>query len=126
MIAYLDTHVAVYIAQGTHKRLGREAKTLINRAELLISPIVLLEVETLHEIGRFKASSRDIRHKLEHEIGLRVCDLPFAKIADAALDEGWTRDPFDRIIVAQAKARGLAYLISSDEHIAKNYLRTVW
>jgi PIN domain nuclease of toxin-antitoxin system len=110
LIAYLDSHVAVYIAQGMHKRMSREAHKLIDRAELLISPIVLVEMETLHEIGRFRASSQDILRKLEYETGLRVCDLPFAKVAEVALGEGWTRDPFDRMIVAQAKARGLATL----------------
>ena len=54
------------------------------------------------------------------------CDIPFATIASAALDEKWTRDPFDRLIVANAKANGFAWLISADEAIRKHYPRTVW
>lgn len=43
-----------------------------------------------------------------------------------ALEERWTRDAFDRIIIANAKANGLAYLISADQQVARHYPRTVW
>ena len=55
-----------------------------------------------------------------------MCDLPFTVVSQAALAEGWTRDPFDRMIVAQAKANGFAWLVSSDGQIVKHYPRTVW
>ena len=125
MIAYLDTHAAIRLADG-RLHIGRDAARLIHRSELLISPLVLVELEDLHEIGRLALPARDILRKLEHEIGLRLCDLPFAEVARAALDEKWTRDAFDRIIVAQARLNGLAPLISSDEKIAEHYPRTVW
>lgn len=125
MIAYLDTHAVIRLAHG-HARVGRDAAQLIARAELLISPMVLLELEYLYEIGRLTLPAKDILRKLEHELGLHLCDLPFAEVARAALDEKWTRDAFDRIIVAQAKVNGLAPLISSDEEIARHYPRTIW
>jgi PIN domain nuclease of toxin-antitoxin system len=126
LIAYLDTHVAIFVAEGARKQMSREAHRFIDRAELLVSPMVLIEMEILNEIRRIDLSARDIQLKLEHEIGLRVCTMPFTRVAEIALGEGWTRDPFDRIIVAQAKANGLAYLISADKEIAQNYPRTVW
>lgn len=125
MIAYIDTHTASWLAHGS-KRIGRDAVRMIEKAELLISPIVLIELEYLYEIGRLKLPGRDVVRKLEHELGVRVCDLPFADVTRAALDEKWTRDVFDRIIVAQAKVNGVAPLISSDELIAEHYPRTVW
>jgi PIN domain nuclease of toxin-antitoxin system len=125
MIAYLDTHAAMRIADG-RARIGREAARLIQRADLRVSPMVLLELEYLYEIGRIKLPAKDILRKLEHELGVEVCDLPFADVASAALDEKWTRDAFDRIIVAQARLNGLATLVSSDESIAEHYPRTVW
>ncbi len=125
MIAYLDTHAAARLAHG-RARIGRDAAGLIQRAELLISPMVLVELEYLHEIGRLTLPGKDVLRKLEGELGLRLCDLPFADVARAALDEKWTRDAFDRIIVAQARLNGLAQLISYDEEIARHYPRTVW
>ena len=126
MIAYLDTNAVIRLAQGSTRHVGREVSRLIERAELLISPIVLLELELLYEIKRVKLPSRDVQRKVEAELGVRLCSLPFAEIANVALDEKWTRDPFDRLIVANAKANGFAWLISADEKIAKNYSRTVW
>lgn len=126
MIAYLDTNAVIRAAQGNTRRLGRDASRLIEKAELLISPVVLLELELLYEIGRIKLPSRDLERKIEAELGVRLCSVPFAEIANAALDEKWTRDPFDRLIVANAKANGFAPLISADEKIARHYPRTVW
>jgi PIN domain nuclease of toxin-antitoxin system len=125
MIAYLDTHTASRLAHG-RPRIGREAAQLIQRAELLVSPMVLVELDYLYEIGRLTLPAKDVLRKLEHELGLRLCDLPFADVARAALDEKWTRDAFDRMIVAQARVNGFASLISSDEKIAEHYPRTVW
>lgn len=125
MIAYLDTHAAARLAHG-RARIGRDGAQLIQRAELLVSPMVLVELEYLYEIGRLALRAKDILRKLEHELGLRLCNLPFADVARAALDEKWTRDAFDRIIVAQARFNGLAQLISSDVTITEHYPRTVW
>lgn len=128
MIVYLDTNASVFLAQPQRgiARFHPEARRLIERGELLISPMVLLELQYMYEIGRSALGAQDILRKLDHELGVRLCDLPFDLIAKAALDEIWTRDPFDRIIVAQAKLKGFAPLISSDEKIAEHYPRTVW
>ena len=52
--------------------------------------------------------------------GIRVCNYPFGLVMDQALREKWTRDPFDRIIVAHARARK-APLITSDRNILRHY-----
>jgi PIN domain nuclease of toxin-antitoxin system len=126
VIAYLDTNALIWLAQGSLDGISPKADRLLKQAELLFSPIVLLELEYLYEIKRSKRPARDIQQKVEYEAGVRLCDLPFATIASAALDEKWTRDPFDRLIVANAKANGFAWLISADEEIARHYPRAVW
>jgi PIN domain nuclease of toxin-antitoxin system len=126
MIAYLDTQALVLLAQGSLDRIGSKVTRLLQQADLLYSPMVLLELEFLYEIKRLKQPARDIQRKVEYELAVRLCDLPFSAIASAALDEKWTRDPFDRVIVAHAKANGLAWLISADEVIARHYPRTIW
>ncbi len=126
MIVYLDTNAAVFLAQRGPARFHLRARRLIERGDLLVSPLILLELEYLYEIGRSALRALDVQRKLEHELGVRLCELPFAEVARAALDEKWTRDLFDRMIVAQAKVNGFAPLISSDEKIAEHYPRTVW
>ncbi|MGH9587696.1 MAG: type II toxin-antitoxin system VapC family toxin [Acidobacteriaceae bacterium] len=126
MIAYLDTNVVVWLAQGNLTRISRKAQRILEKAELLISPMALIELEYLYEVRRITIPSRDVLRKLEHEIGVRLCELPFGEVAAVAADEKWTRDPFDRMIVAQAKTNGLAPLVSADEEIEQHYPRTIW
>jgi PIN domain nuclease of toxin-antitoxin system len=126
VIAYLDTNVVLRLGQGNLKRISSTARDVLQSADLFISPMVLIELEYLHEIGRVRLGARDVLRKLSQEIGLTVCDLSFPSVAEAALDEKWTRDPFDRAIVAQAKANGLALLISADEEIRQHYPRAIW
>lgn len=92
----------------------------------MISPVVLLELECIYCVGRILLPARDLQSKLACELGISVCQREFPSIAGAALDEKWTRDPFGRMIVANAKANGIAPLVSSDEEIRKHYARAVW
>lgn len=126
MIAYLDTHVILWLAAGKLNRLSSKASGLLGRAELMVSAMAFLELEYLHELGKTKFPARDLLEKVQHETSVRLCDLPFSTVSAAALDEKWTRDPFDRLIVANAKANGFAWLISADEHIRNHYPRAVW
>lgn len=126
MIAYLDTNALIWLSDGSLAGLSPKIDRLLQQADLLFSSMVLLELEFLYEIKRSKRPARDIQRKVEYELGVRLCDLSFPLIAAAALDEKWTRDPFDRLIVANAKVNGFAWLISADEAIRKHYPRTVW
>jgi PIN domain nuclease of toxin-antitoxin system len=121
---YLDTHIVLWMAQGELGRISSETVSLMENADLRVSPIVLLELQYLFEIGRTELQSRAIMLKVESELNIRVCNFPFALTANCAVDENWTRDPFDRIIVAHAKANGLSILVPADEEIAEHYPRT--
>jgi len=124
-VIYLDTHVLIYIGAGEVNRLGVAARKAIDRDDLLVSAASVLELELLHEIGRLKPTASKLVSTLATDIGLRVCDLPFRTIVDQAIAEDWTRDPFDRLIVANAKAAG-AVLVTRDERIRGHYSRALW
>jgi len=124
-VTYLDTHVLVQLYEGETGKLGREARRALGSGELLASPAAMLEIELLHEIGRLHVGASTLVEALAEEIGLHVCDLAFSTVVQYALKEGWSRDPFDRLIVAQAKANN-APLITKDERIHQNYPRAIW
>jgi PIN domain nuclease of toxin-antitoxin system len=125
-VIYLDTHVAAWIMQGDRSRISASAQRALDLDdEVLLSPIALLELEYLYDIGRMKQSARDMVEGAGAQLGLRVCNYPFDLVIQHALAEKWTRDLFDRIIVAHARARK-APLITKDELIRRHYDGAVW
>ena len=58
-------------------------------------------------------------------IDLKICELNFQRIIDISINEKWSRDPFDRIIVANAKKKKLK-LLTKDKIIRKNYKEAIW
>ena len=118
---YWDTHIAEPLSRGHTRVLSREAARLLNRdRDIRISPMVVVEIEYLYEIGRLRVRASEIVAKLGSELGLRVCDRSFEEVAIQATHESWTRDVFDRMIVAQARL-AKAVLITRDTTIHANY-----
>jgi PIN domain nuclease of toxin-antitoxin system len=124
-VTCLDTHVAVWLLKGARDLPQRAQSRIETDDEILISPMVLLDIQNLYEIGRLRAAPEKIFDILSATIGLRVCNHPFELVVEQALLEKWTRDPFDRIIVAHARCRG-AVLLTKDEEILRHYDWAVW
>jgi PIN domain nuclease of toxin-antitoxin system len=126
MQAYLDTNVVVRLAHGDLKKITKTAQKAIERYDLFVSPMVYLELQYLYEIGRITARPDVIITHLDSTIGLSNCPIPFADIARAACRETWTRDTFDRLIVAQARHAANAPLLTADESIKAHYKSAIW
>jgi PIN domain nuclease of toxin-antitoxin system len=125
MSVYLDTHIALWLYSGQTERISKRAASLINRERIGVSPVVLLELRYLHELGRVTAAPRSIIVDLKRRLGLAVEDRSLETVAERALDLSWTRDVFDRLIVAQAALDG-AELVTTDRLIRKHYAKAVW
>ena len=124
-MTYLDTHVLLRLFLGDLEKLSAPARKLIDNEDLLVSPAAVLELELLHEIGRLEPTANELIALLEQDLGLRVSELPFRTVVHQALKETWGRDPFDRLIVGNAKATD-ATLVTKDERIRRNYSRAIW
>ena len=125
-MTYLDTHVVLWLYAQKGQGLSDKARHLIEEStSLLISPIVLLEMDFLHEIGRISVGSDLIFPYLEQNIGLTACAKPFLDVIHLAPQQTWTRDPFDRIITAQASI-DLNVLITKDNTIHQHYSQSAW
>ena len=122
---YLDTHVVVWLYAGLAEKFSEPIHRLINDDEVCISPIVRLELQYLHEVQRVTDDEQEIVSDLADRIGLRVCSEPFDRIVTRALAYSWTRDPFDRLIVAQAALHD-NFLVSKDSTILANYSYARW
>jgi len=124
-LIYLDTHIVVWLYAGHTQKFSQLAKELINEHEITISPIVRLELCYLHEISRVSEEANAIVTDLSSRIGLKVCHKNFEAIVNQATSFSWTRDPFDRIIVANASL-GNNTLITKDQNILEHYPYARW
>lgn len=122
----MDTNTVLFLHSGLTNRISRRAQDQIESDDLVISSIVLLELEMLHKRGRVRYDAQHILSDLAQQIGLRVCQLPMAIVVLSALRMKWVPDLCDRLIVANAHAANEAPLITSDENIRKHYRNTVW
>ena len=122
---YFDTHAVVAVYKD-FKLLGKNSRRLLKtQAEYAISPMVCLELRFLYEIQQIKHPPREILRYLDGSIGLGVCPKPFADVIQVADSLHWTRDPFDRIIVAQASL-DMDPLVTKDLCIHEHYEKAVW
>lgn len=122
---YLDTHVVVWLYAGLVEKISEPARMLINEHEVMISPIVNLELAYLFEIERIKSEPTILIADLSSRIGLRVCERAFEAIVSQAMSLSWTRDPFDRLIVANASLND-NFLVTKDKTILENYSHARW
>lgn len=124
---HLDTQVALWLYYRLDRQISRAAKAQLARArDLRLSPLVVVEIEILIEIGRVKLKTADLLlHDLQERLDLELSDASAAAVAEAACRFAWTRDPFDRLIVANAMADG-AKLITADQVILRHFDQAVW
>jgi PIN domain nuclease of toxin-antitoxin system len=120
----LDTHVAVALYGGRTGGLGPAARRAIDREVVTISPAVLLEIELLFEIRRLREGAKVVATRLAEDLDIRVAGERFADVATEALAFGFTRDPFDRLIVAHASLMK-ATLITEDAMLRHRYAKSM-
>jgi PIN domain nuclease of toxin-antitoxin system len=108
----LDTHLLLWAA-GEPKRLSKQARSLIDNTEneLLFSAASLWEVAIKRGLGRedFKVDARLLRRGL---LDNGYNELPITSehvVATESLPP-IHRDPFDRVLVAQATVEGITLL----------------
>jgi PIN domain nuclease of toxin-antitoxin system len=123
-VVHLDTHVVAWLYADDRDRL-RPVRKRLDESELVISPMVTLELEYLREIGRLRVGGQDIVSDLVARIGLRLSTASMAHVVGHAIGLSWTRDPFDRIIVAQAMADGVP-LVTKDASIREHFRYAEW
>ncbi len=126
LISYLDTHVVVFLHAGDVSRISIKAQNQIENTDLLISPMVLLELEMLYDKGVIRYPAAQILADLTQQVGLSVCQLPFADVVRSAMTIKWTREPGDLLIVANAMANNYAGLVTKDERIRGGYSNAIW
>ncbi|MDN5790959.1 MAG: type II toxin-antitoxin system VapC family toxin [Micrococcales bacterium] len=111
----LDTHVVLWELEGS-RHVSPAAREAIEQAtELLFSVVSFAEIGAKAAVGKLSVPG-DLREqvqrsgvqilRLDAEHGLAVADLPMHH-----------RDPFDRLLIAQARSERLTF-VTADRRIA--------
>jgi len=125
-VILLDTHVVVWLYAGELERFPHAAlRRIEGEDELGISPLVVLELQYLYEIGRITVAPAAILADLAIRLGLQQVEPQLGPLVEQACCLGWTRDPFDRLIVAQALLQGVE-LVTKDRLIGVHFSGVVW
>ena len=127
MTAVIDTH-ALSWHLSRPSRLGKAARALLAKADagastVLIPAIVLVELCLLRDAGRKVVGIAEIEALLAHQPSFRVVPLDPAQAREFSL-LGAVGDPFDRMIIAAARATG-APLITADTEIEESKLASI-
>lgn len=128
MRVLLDTHAFLWWVADS-RRLSEPARDAIrNEAnDVVVSAVSAWEIATKHRLGRLPEAeglAGDIRGAI---VGQGFSELPIS-VADAERSgrlPGPHRDPFDRLLIAQALAHDLA-LVSNEEAFDRYGARRVW
>jgi PIN domain nuclease of toxin-antitoxin system len=120
----IDTHVAVALYKRRFAGLSRAAQRLLDGSATRYSPIVTLELELLSEIGRAQVEAETVCQYLNGELDITESPERLSDIVRHAMPLRFTRDPFDRLIVAHADLLR-APLITLDERMHQYYRRAI-
>lgn len=101
---HLDTHVVVWLVAGLADKVPHAVLERVQDDDVAISPVVRLELTYLREIGRLRHGADDVIGRLHRATGSVEDSTPFGDVVAAGVSMTWTRDPFDRLITAQALA----------------------
>jgi PIN domain nuclease of toxin-antitoxin system len=98
----------------------------IDDNDVIISQFVRLELQYLYEIGRIKVKPDKITEALVNEIDLRISECLLNDIIEEALKINWTRDVFDRLLVAETMRDQSSLLITADKKIREKFRQVLW
>lgn len=121
----IDTHALLWCAQGDES-LPPGVRTILSEEECFYSVASLWEVAIKQSIGKldvgFSVSELDM-HCREAAMGRLSIETPYLERIKTLPDIH--RDPFDRLLVAQALEEGLA-IVTCDRMIPQYPVQTIW
>ena len=111
----LDTHIVLWMILGD-ERLSQKARDLIKQSigSIYYSIASMWEVQIKYALGKLPISGVEFMHYCEQSgyHKLPIDDLHVVELANLVRDESAPphNDPFDKIMLSQAKAEGFTFL----------------
>ena len=124
----IDTHVLTWAADDV-RRLSPKSRAVLEslRNEVLVSAVSIFEITTKFRLGKLPAAEKLALDPVAVTSRLGFVSLPITldHARRAGLLPGIHRDPFDRILIAQAQAEGIPLI--SNETLFDHYgVMRIW
>jgi PIN domain nuclease of toxin-antitoxin system len=116
--ALLDTHFVLWIVTGADRL--RSFPWLERYRPWGVSPVSLLEIQYLAEIGRIEIQNPQFTDALVEDPRFVIDEIPIVPLMRRAIELTWTRDPFDRLIAAHSSVRRVP-LCTTDRNVRDNH-----
>lgn len=121
----VDTNIVIWMLAGERRRMTEAARHALedDRRSIFVSSVSVWEIATKRSLGKLRAPpnwARSLR-------GIGLEPLPITALhAEAVEHLPWHhRDPFDRLLVAQATTEEMA-LVSSDAQLEAYGVEVIW
>ncbi len=118
MNVLLDTHFLIWTTLQS-KRL-EQFRWLGKYLPWGVSPVSLLELQYLSEVGRLQVEQPEFTDTLMQDRRFVIDEVPLLALTRRAFPLSWTRDPFDRLLAAHSSARRVP-LCTVDRQIVTNH-----
>ncbi len=116
MKVLLDTHLLLWSLYQPRK-VTRQARALMARSEVFVSVASLWEMSIKSAIGKLKVNASEVLDVLE-PTGFELMSIEAAHVLEAGQLPDLHQDPFDRVLVAQAKVENMT-LLTNDEKLGE-------
>ena len=121
----LDTSTLLW-ALGSPERLSQRVRRLVDAGENVVSVASYWEVVVKTQKGLLSIADLATWWRRATELmAVRILPIRASHVTALAALPMLHKDPFDRILIAQAVAEGLD-VVTNDEHISSYPVRTIW
>jgi PIN domain nuclease of toxin-antitoxin system len=124
----LDTHALIWWLTDASRLPGAVSRTILDNSNTIyVSPVSALEITTKFRIGKLPILGHIIENLEEQikELRFDVLDLTFKDGLVAGQLDYANRDPFDRLLIAQAMNQGVI-LISNEVSFDETGVTRLW
>jgi PIN domain nuclease of toxin-antitoxin system len=111
----LDTHILIWRQEGRLDLIGSATEAIKTADELLVSVVSFVEIGIKAATGKLRLPAGLREHVLES--GAQILNLAPQHGLDLAVLPLHHRDPFDRMLIVQARREGLT-IATADPHFA--------
>ncbi|HJQ57055.1 MAG TPA: type II toxin-antitoxin system VapC family toxin [Vineibacter sp.] len=127
MALLLDTHVLIWWAAGDTKLPETARHAIDNDPDVFVSAVSVFEITTKYRIGKLPQAAlvaRDVAGYVAEQ-NFRPLSISVAHAQIAGALPGPSRDPFDRLLIAQAMVEEVA-LVSIEQSFDAYPIRRLW